>query len=346
MAQRLYTIRFRWAAVFIPLLTLAFVSCNRDDDTDISPGETVAVAVNFGIEGDVTKSFVNNQSHHVNRILILPFRKTAENLPDVDASFQPAYSLGVQLDVGSFPVNSAAIRLQPGTSYRVLVIGYNTSDYDFKNQSSPANRFSMGAATTPVHFGNFSLIPSTPVVVPEFFTCTAQASLGGVQQGATFKPEQGVTLTGQLKRLVSGFSVTLTDVPTYVKSISLIAGNLVKSSRTLDAAPVTWQVAGDGAIRILAKKTPSAGSVVFDQYLLPTLDAQKTEFYLDVEFGGSVQRYSVLVADGVVSSGNKLIFNPNQAINLTGSYTKVNFGFTLNYGINLDDNQWDGLHND
>lgn len=67
----------------------------------------------------------------VNRILILPFRKTDEASSNDAANFIPEYSAARQLDVNSFPAVVTMLTLSAASTYQLLVIGYNRSDYDF-----------------------------------------------------------------------------------------------------------------------------------------------------------------------------------------------------------------------
>lgn len=329
----------------IPLAGLFFCSCERDDATEQLPGTAQAVqVVQVEVGFAETRAFANGQGHRVNRILLLPFRKSAENLTDDNANFVPAYNLASQINVNQFPANSAKLHLQSGTTYKVMVIGYNQSDFDFTNQTNPTNRFDIGSVTTPTTLANFHLSLKSAVVVPEFFTCIAQAYLGAVPQGTAFRPEQGYTLQGTLVRLVSGLSITITQVPSFVQSITLRAENLVKSSLATTAAATQWQITGDGANRTLDKQTPVNGTVTISVFLLPTFATYKTGLYLDVAFGSTSGTYTVKSPDGAVVSSNRFIFNPNQAINLTGDYTvAINYGFTISRDINLDDDKWDGI---
>lgn len=328
---------------FLSLTVFVMLACGRNDSSEAVPDG--AVAVPLEIVAPVTKAFANDLTHHVNRVLILPFRKTDESLGDDNANYVPVYTYARQVDVNQFPLSSVTLHLPVQSTYKILAIGYNRTDYDFSNRSNPANRFDIGSTVQPTTLANFQLSPRSAVSVPEFFTTLCEAFGGGVSKGAAFRPEQGYTVQGTLQRLVSGFSIAITGVPGFVKSITLRAENLVKSSLAVDASVTAWQTAGDGGARILGKKSPSAGSVSFDLYLLPTFTTYKTGFFLDVEFGSATQSYTVKAADGAAVSGNRFIFNPNQAVNLTGSYSLINLGFSISYGINLDDNSWDGIQN-
>lgn len=332
------------AAILLSSAIFGLVACGKTETTAVIPGQTTAVSINVDATDLSSKAFVNDNSHRVNRILIIPFRKTSEGLPDANTNFVPLYAMAKQYDVSAFPLNNAVIHLISGSTHKVLIVGYNSADYDFNNRNSPANRFDIGSAANPTTLDNFYLYPKGATAVPEFFTCICAVSNAGTPMGDTFKPENGYTLSGTLKRIASGLSVRVTNIPAFVKSVSLVAENLIKASKATDASSVLWQSTGDGGNRLFEKQVPVGGTVSFTKYLLPTFNARKTRLYLDIELGILTQRYTIIVPDGAVASDNRLIFNPNEAINITGNYNLINIGFTLTYGIQLDDNLWDGLN--
>lgn len=320
-------------------------SCQKTGmPADGSPDAVAAVEIQIFGAGLGTRSFGNDGTHHVNRIAVIPFRKISEDLPDDDQNYVPTYLFGIQRDITAFPVSNIVVHLPVHATYKLLVIGYSQTDYDYNDRSNPANRFDMGSVSLPTTLDNFCLYPKSPAEVPEFFTCICTAYNGASPVGTVFRPEQRYTLSGTLNRLVSGFSLTITDIPAFVKSISLVAENLTKASKATDASIVLSQTAGDGGNRLIGKKTPpSSWSITFDEYLLPTFGTNTTGFFLDVEYGEYTQRYTVKVPDSEVTSGNKFTLNPNHAINISGNYSNINIGFTLSFAINLDDNAWDGI---
>lgn len=327
--------------VLLALAAIVVAGCSREDSSAADPERMRSVSVLVAYPP--TRSIVDDGTHHVNRVLILPFRKSAENLPDDNANFLPAYAYARQVDVTLFPLTTAELHLPVGVTFKVLVLGYNRLDYDFNDRDNPANRFDFGSLATPATLANFYLAPTFATAVPEFFSSVATVYDGPVPIGETFRPEQGLALQSELRRLVSGFSVTVANVPPFVKSMTLRAGNLVRSSLAVGAAPQQWQTDGDGGNRVLGTQTPVAGVVSFNHYLLPTFAAHKTGFTLTVAFGSTTQSYVVKAPDGPAVSANQFIFNPNEAINLTGTYATIGLGFSIDYGINLDDDQWDGL---
>lgn len=324
------------------LLGCLLASCREPDAADGAVSRPVEVVLSG--EALQTRAFANDGTHRVDRIVAIPFRKTSESLPDDDRYYVPAYTLAVQRDVASFPVTGLVLHLPVGSTYKVLVIGYNRTDYDYDNRSNPANRFDVGSLSSTATLADFHLYPKSPTAVPEFFTCLCTAYDGAAAVGTAFRPERNYRLSGVLSRLVSGVSVSITGIPAYVKAISLAAENLTRASKATDGSPVLSQTTGDGGNRLIARKTPSTGrSVAFDCYLLPTSDARPTLFYLDVEYGAYTQRYVVKVPDSDVSVGNRLLLKPNHAINISGGYSAVNLGFNLGFTIRLDDDAWDGL---
>ena len=226
-----------------------------------------------------------------------------------------------------------------------MIIGYNQNDYDFLNQNDATRRFSIISTAIPATLANVCLQPANPAVVPEYFSCIGTGYLNASAVGQTFKPSQVNNVKGILTRLVSGLSLQVSNVPGYVKSMTLVAEQLVTGIRTTDAVPLTWQTAGDGGVRILGTRTPVSGNVNFNLYMLPTTATRKTLLYLDVAYGnGFTERYTVKIPDseGVVS-GNRITFDSNHWVKIAGDYSAINLGFTLVGNINLDDNAWDGI---
>lgn len=56
-------------------------------------------------------------------------------------------------------------------------------------------------------------------------------------------------MTGTLKRLVSGLTLEVTNIPAYVNSMTLIAEQLVTATRATDGTALAWQTAGDSGIK-------------------------------------------------------------------------------------------------
>jgi hypothetical protein len=322
------------------------LSCEKALLSEPEMEEKNSIELNVSFDNISTRDFANNGTHNVNRILIIPFKKTDESLTNDDANFIPLYTLALQKDVTQFAVNNISLHLPIETTYKVLVIGYNQNDYDYNNISNPANRFTIGALTSPATLANFHLYPKSATAVPEFFSCICDVYDGATNVGTAFRPEQDYSLSGTLGRLVCGFSVTINSIPNYVKSISLVGENLTKVSKATDGSVLLSQVTGDDDNRLVEKQAlSSTGTITFNKYFLPTFDTKATRFFLDVEYGSYVDRYTIKIAgtSTVVSTNNQFSLHPNHAINITGNFSQINTGFTLTYLINLDDNAWDGL---
>lgn len=329
---------------FWALLLISFLigGCAVEDTAGDDPAATTAVKLNIDGDASFTRA-PGDVALSVNRILIVPFRKTNESLTDDAVNYVPDYNAAKQINVSSFPAIATMLNLSAASSYQIMVIGYNQTDYDFTNPNSASRTFSMsptGSAT----LANFYLQPVKPTVVPEFYTCIGNGYMNGTLVGSIFKPGQINNVQGTLKRVVSGLSLTISNIPSFVSSVSLIAEQLVTSSHGTDGTPLAWQTAGDSGIKLFGNKAPVNGTVNFNYFILPTLDAHQTLFYVDVNYGIFTDRYTVKVPDTAnVSSGNRIIFTPNHWVRITGDYSKINFGFTISDNINLDDNAWDGI---
>lgn len=328
--------------VFV-LISFFIGGCTVDETAGEDPAGIIGVKLS--IDGDMAFTRApGDAALSVNRILIVPFRKIDESLTDDPANYVPDYSAARQIDVNSFPTVATMLNLSTASTYQIMIIGYNRNDYDFANQSSASRTFSLGSTVTPATLANFYLQPVKPTVVPEFFTCMGNGYMKGTLVGPTFKPSQVNHVQANLKRIVSGFTLDISNIPSFITTVSLVAEKLVTATRGMDGASLLWQVVGDGGLRTFDKVTPVAGKAHFNYYMLATPDAQKTLFYLDVSYGMFVERYTMNVADLLnVSSGNRITFAPNHWVQVTGDYVKINLGFTITDNINLDDNAWDGI---
>lgn len=324
---------------------VVFGGCSSEDYRDLSPIES-PIPVHLTITGINCHSRApGDAAMSVNRILIIPFRKTNENLSNDPANFIPDYGSARQLNVGSFPTVATMLNLSPLSTYQLAIIGYNQNNYDFMNQNDALRKFSITSISTPATLANVCLQLTDATVVPEFFSCLGIGYMNSTMAGPAFKPSQINNVKGTLVRLVSGLSLQINNVPGYVKSMTLVAERLVTGIRASDAAPLTWQTAGDGNFKTLGTRTPVSGTVNFNLFMMPTTAARSTLLYLDVAYGnGFTERYTVKVTDSTgVVSGNRIIFNSNHWVKITGDYSSVNLGFTLTNNINLDDNAWDGI---
>lgn len=319
--------------------------CSTEESRDLFPDENI-VPVHLAISGNSSYTRApGDAALSVNRILILPFRKTNEALTDDPANFVPEYSSARQLNVNSFPAVATMLNLSAASTYQLVIIGYNQSDYDFANQTSATRKFSIASTVTPATLANLYLQPTNAAIVPELFSCTGTGYLKNVLVGQKFKPSQVDNVKGTLTRLVSALSLQVNNVPGYVNAMTLIAERLVTGIRITDAAPLAWQTDDDSETKTLGTKKPVSGSVSFNLYMLPTTTSRNTLLYLNVAYGtGFKERYTVKIPDqaGVVS-GNRITFDSNHWVKITGDYSSINLGFTLSGNINLDDNAWDGI---
>lgn len=338
--------RFISHLLLVMLLAFGLAACTKEEiaDADAPQKGTVSVDVSVQYNGAVSRA-PGDAALSVNRILILPFRKTDESLPDAPGNYVPEYSAARQLTISSFPTLATKLNLQAASTYQILVFGYNLNDYDFNNQSAASRRFDLSSTSTPATLANLYAKPTNPASgVPEFFSAACTGYMNGVAIGTAFRPSQVNQIQGTLKRIVSGFTLHITGIPAYVKSMSLSAEKLVTATRITDGNALLWQSVGDGGVRALGTKIPVSGTVDFNYYLLAIPDAQKTLFYLDVAYGQFTERYTVQVVDnaGVVSA-QRFIFTPNHWVSVTGTYASINLGFILTDNVNLDDGAWDGI---
>lgn len=326
------------------LVAILLSACSQDEAIGVVPTDTIPVELNISYNEVFTRA-PGDAALSVNRILIIPFRKTDEGLADDAVNFVPVYSSAKQIDIASFPTVATMLALSSASTYRIMIIGYNRNDYDFADPNKTSRRFSIGSATTPITLANFHLQPMDATKVPEFFTCIGEGYMKTQLIGSSFKPEQINNIKGTLKRIVSGFTLEISNIPDFVTSISLSAEQLVTATRATDGVPTLWQIPGDANVKTFGSRTPLAGKVNFNQYILSTLDARKTLFYLDVTYGTFTEQYTMKIADETnVISGNRIILTPNHWVKITGNYSLINLGFILTGNINLDDDAWDGIH--
>lgn len=332
-------------ALFTGIGMILLGGCSTEESRDLFPDEST-VPVHLAISGNSNYTRApGDAALSVNRILILPFRKTNEALTDDPANFVPEYSSARQLNVSSFPAVATMLNLSAASTYQLVIIGYNQNDYDFANQNSATRKFSIASTVTPATLANLYLQPTNAPIVPELFSCTGTGYLKNTMVGQRFKPSQVDNVRGTLTRLVSALSLQVNNVPGYVNAMTLTAEQLVTGIRITDATPLTWQTVDDSGTKTLGTKMPVSGSVNFNLYMLPTTTTRNTLLYLDVAYGtGFKERYTVKIPDqtGVVS-GNRITFDSNHWVKITGNYSSINLGFTLSGNINLDDNAWDGI---
>lgn len=320
--------------------------CSTDDIPDENSDDKVSVPLTLTKESlDITRA-PGDVNLSVNRVLILPFKKTNESLTNDPVNFAPDYSAAKQVDVNGFPLLTPLMQLTAGSTYQIMAIGYNRNDYDFANPANAGRRFDIGLAGMPLTLADMNLKLTSAPNVPEFYSIMGSGYKNGILVGQTFKPGDINNVKGLLSRKSSGLTLDITAIPAFVKSISLSAEQLVTAIAAVDGTPVQWQTAGDAGVKLLGTLTPVAGRTTFNLFMLPTLDARKTLLYLDVAYGSTSERYTVKIVDNTgVVSGNRVTFTPNHWVRITGTYANINLGFVLSDDINLDDNSWDGIQN-
>lgn len=333
----------------LPIIIFATLySCTSYDSYEVIDGKTeVKVEINNPDFTQAKSRNVGSSIHSVDRILLLPFKKTNEALENIDTNFEPEYTAAKQVDVNSFPVSTMTMALTSSSTYKIIVLGFNRTDYNMSDPNNTNNTFSLGSTDAPVTLANFHLQAAKATVVPEFFTDVCICYNNGEVVGEFFKPAtlQDISLEGNLERIVSGLNVELSDIPEAVTSVSLIAEQLVKAVQPTNATPTLWQTSDDGEERTIAIKAPSLGTVSFGNLLLPTTDIHSTKLYLDLTYYGTLtERYIINVPDVAgVSSSNSITFTKNQVVNISGSYNSTGLDFKLNATINLEDDIWDGI---
>lgn len=325
------------------LLILGMGSCSEEESLPATTSQTVSVVLNLKGDSQIITKAPGDAALSVNRVLVLPFRKINEAMTNDPSNFIPDYNIAEQIDINAFPATAARLNLSALSTYQVLIIGYNQTDYDFANPDNITRRFSTGPASGAT-LANFYLQAENPTIVPEFFICSGQGYMNGSQVGPLFRPEQVDRIIGSLTRLVSGLTLEMTNIPTVVSSISLVAEQLVIASQAFIGIPSLWQTAGDSGVKTLGTQAPIAGSVTFKLFLLPTWDSRSSLFYLDITQTNGTVRYPIKLADiPGLSISNRISLFPNHWLQMTGTYTNLSNGFIFVNNINLDDPAWDGL---
>lgn len=330
-------------------ITVMFLfACSQPEIPELLADDLVPIEITVGRAAALGGlSGTRSAASPVNRILVLPFQKINTALPDNRAdNFVPAWNFAHQWEVSAFPVSSLTLGLAKSFTYKVLVIGYKQSDYDYYSPNSISNLVELATQPSPASLANFLFAPKSSVQVPEFFTCFLTASQNGASIGTVFTPGEttNISLSGQLKRFVSSLNVSVTNVPGYVKSMTLTAEKLVKSVQVNDTLAVAVQTSDSPDSRVIGKLIPVSGGVTFTTILLPTLNANKSKYFLIVEYDSTTETYTINVPDSEVSVGNSVILLPNGTVNITGDYSRINIGFEISRTIDLDDDAWDGIN--
>lgn len=329
---------------WLGILCWSLSACSDDKLLD----EKGWVEVKLSLTTDMStraSSDIGVATHSVDRILVLPFQKVNLSLPDTqNDNFIPVWSLARQYNIPAFPSTNLSFTLENSKTYKILVIGYNHADYDHNNPSGSGNRVILSSQPLPTTLANFQLYPKLPNQVPEFFICYGIASKGSTTLGPVFVPDDGITLSGTLGRIVSGLGVKITNIPSYVNSVTLLADNMVKAIRVADTTIAVMQTAGDNESRVIRQQNVVNGTVDFGIFLLPSGKTNTLTFYLDIGLGSLTQRYTMYIEDSDVTQGGKLMLLPNDAVIISAGYDKINYGFVITRDINLEDDVWDGIN--
>lgn len=319
------------ASVFI------FISCNEGEFEDSQKLSTDPIAVRFDIGMSDASTRVFSNTHNVNSILIIPCSS------DDGIIFTPLLDMAVQTNVTSFPSCDIKLMLYPNRLYTVLVVGYNSNDYNYLDPGNKNNKFSINLGQ-PATLSNLNLSLKQPAASPEIFTCICEVFKDNILQGTQFRPANDLLIKGTLKRLTSGISMTITEVPNYVASITLRGGTLCKSVKLSDNKP--YEVYSSPTI--ISTQIPANQTISFNNLILPlynSLDITKSsELYLDVALGSTISTYKVKVK-GTPLNTTSFSFKPNEVYDFKGKYADVlPLGFISNLTVNLDEEAWDGIH--
>lgn len=159
----------RLISILIGIGLVVFGGCSAEDNRDLFPIES-SIPVHLTItDTNCYSRAPGDTAMSVNRILIIPFRKTDENLSNDPVNFIPEYNSARQMNIVSFPAVTTMLHLSSSSTYQLLIIGYNQSDYDFMNQNDALRKFSITTTSIPAALANVCLQPSNVTIVPEFF---------------------------------------------------------------------------------------------------------------------------------------------------------------------------------
>lgn len=338
----------KWYFFGVHILFFLLSSCSSDTGIDIETESNHIVHVPIEInnaEISWTRS-IEHQPNTTNRVLLLPFKKNDENIINNESdNYSPDFSAAREVEIGAAISSFSKLNLLSGHTYKIIAIGYNQTDYNFADMHNPNNRFSIESTVSPATLLSTYLLSQSATSVPELFFGTGNALNGDTLKGEYFKPEQITRVKATLTRVVSGLNIEIKDIPQDISSITLVAEKLVKGVFLPELSSASIIAAEDAdLLKTLSTQSPQGGSVSFNHYLLPTFDLNRCQLYLDVSYNNYTDRYTVKVPDvSGISLANRLIFSPNQVIKISGSFSQMNIGFNISYGINLEDDVWDGI---
>ncbi len=271
----------------------------------------------------------------------MPFVQTGPD--DTPASFTPVLSQIVQYDVPSFQY-SVLLKLLRDETYKILVLGYNSADYDHNNPSGGSNKFEITAWMQPPTLQTITLsffLEQSPDI---YYSCEIFSGFAQVGENDSFVVTDDMIAVCVLQRLQCGLSLEVTDIPSNVESITLKTSGRAWSVSPYYKEGMNGSVTGTGAATIpLASRTISGGTATLDIYLIPYTDPA---FAIDLIYtDSSTATYPVTAT--YPETGETLDIFPivaNQAYNLSGSYNDFKFVINVGPSLGLDDDQWDGYN--
>ena len=205
MTRKRHILYFSVAALLSALWLTACTTDDIDEPEMPQKDNTIPVEINIQYEDALSRAS-DNATLSVNRILILPFRKTNESLATSEpANFVPDYAAAKQIPLHSFPVTSTKLNLQATSTYRIVVLGYNRNDYNFNNPTAASRLFDIGSVSTPATLANLYVKPINPTYgVPEFFSCQCIGNMNGT---AIMQVIAAVFVAA-----AAGYEVTMTNI--------------------------------------------------------------------------------------------------------------------------------------
>jgi hypothetical protein len=337
----------RFASYFLLCIAVVLLlsGCAQDEVSDPEDNQKVLVPVEISGINLVQTKALGDPTYTIDRILILPFKKIDESISaNDDYNFAPDYASAVQYDVNSFAY-STMLSLPKSVTYKIMVIGYGRNDFDLLSPGSNTGRFKIDPLGASATLSTITLYSTSFHNVPEIFTATGTAYNDATSVGQSFKAEQINKLSANLTRLVSGISLSINNVPSFVKSISLASDYMTVSVKLKDRQVWAWTRSLGGTNMLLDTQAPVAGKVTISKYLMPIYQANPAKLYLTITYAdNTMKEYPVKVSDVPgLSSANNITFASNNMVFISGDYLNMDIGFQIQYAINLDDDIWDGI---
>lgn len=322
---------------FAVLTLVGLVGCAVDDSPVSASEGTVDVRLSLTAGGWQTRVFTNDPAtHSVDRILVIPFNKTGADT--TAASYTPDMSQIVQYDVAAFEYE-VSTKLLRGKTYKILVLGYNSADYDYYDRLSGSNKFELDYMATSLEDFALTIVP--PDGVSPIASCEIFKGFATIADGSDyFVAGENNEIKCTLQRMVGGFSITLNDIPSDAEYVLLAANGLSYGAMLGgDESPISSTSDED----MLALLTPSEGTISFDIYLFSCAGAS---FQIQVGVSGFQLPVYTIVATNPATGETLDIFPivANEAYNLSGSYNDFKFVIDIGPSVGLDDDEWDGYN--